>query len=398
MRRAAVLVSGLLTLGIAAALSIGMVSVDMTRVRALVAALPWSAVSQAPTPRAVAPIPVSVATARIEDIPVYLSGIGAVQAYNTVSVRSRVDGEITKVLFQEGQDVNVGDPLAVIDPRPFAAQLHQAEATRAKDQAMLAGAALDLERYKELVKKSYASQQQVDQQQALVDQYRAQIDSDEAQIEYARTQLGYTTIRAPIVGRVGIRQVDLGNFVHASDTNPIVVITQLQPISVVFTLAANAVTDAGLILGKTNAPVTALAADNETPLDQGMIDLVDNQVDTATGTIKLKASFPNTALKLWPGNFVNGRITVDVHKGGVTVPAAALRHGPRGDFVWLIKANQSAEFRSVKTGPGVAGRVLIEKGVVAGDEVVTDGHFRLEDGSRVEIIGREGESKPANPG
>jgi multidrug efflux system membrane fusion protein len=176
------------------------------------------------------------------------------------------------------------------------------------------------------------------------------------------------------------------------------VITQLQPISVVFTLAANAVTDAGLVLGKTNVPVTALAADNETPLDHGTIDLVDNQVDPTTGTIKLKASFPNAALKLWPGNFVNGRITVDVRKGGVTVPTAALRHGPRGDFVWLIKDNKTAEFRGVKTGPGVAGRVLVEKGVVAGDEVVTDGHFRLEGGSRVEIIGREGEPKPANPG
>jgi membrane fusion protein, multidrug efflux system len=398
MRRAAVLVSGLLTLCVAAALSVGMVSVDLTRVRALMAALPWSTATAVPPPRAAAPVPVSVATARIDDVPVYLSGIGAVQAYNTVSVRSRVDGEITQVLFEEGQDVKVGDALAVIDPRPFAAQLHQAEATRAKDQAMLVGAALDLERYKELVKKSYASQQQVDQQQAMVDQYKAQIDSDEAQIEYARTQLGYTTIRAPIAGRMGIRQVDLGNFVHAADTNPIVVITQLQPISVVFTLAANAVTDAGLILGKANAPVTALAADNETPLDQGTIDLVDNQVDPATGTIKLKASFPNAALKLWPGNFVNGQITVDIRKGGVTVPAAALRHGPRGDFVWLIKANQTAEFRSVKTGSGVAGRVLIEKGIAAGDQVVTDGHFRLEGGSRIEIIGREGEPKPANPG
>jgi len=311
-------------------------------------------------------------------------------------VRSRVDGEITQILFEEGQDVKVGDPLAVIDPRPFAAQLRQAEATRAKDQAMVVGAVLDLDRYKELVKKSYASQQQVDQQQALVDQYRAQIDTDEAQIDYARTQLGYTTIRALIAGRVGIRQVDLGNFVHATDTNPIVVITQLQPISVVFTLAANAVTDSGLTLGKANAPVTALAADNETPLDQGTIALVDNQVDPATGTIKLKANFPNAGLKLWPGNFVNGRITVDVHKGGVTVPAAALRHGPRGDFVWLIKPNETAEFRSVTAGPSVAARVLIEKGVAADDEVVTDGHFRLEGGSRVEIIRREGEQKPAS--
>ena len=397
MRRTAVLVSGLLTLGVGAALALGMLPIGSARVRSLVAALPWAGAPPTQPPRATAPVPVSVATAKVEDVPVYLSGIGAVQAYNTVSVRSRVDGEITQVLFQEGQDVKIGDPLAVIDPRAFAAQLHQAEATRAKDEAQLAGALLDLKRYEELVKHNYASQQQVDQQRALVDQNRAQIDSDDAQIDYARTQLGYTTIRSPIGGRVGIRQVDLGNFVHATDTNPIVVITQLRPISVVFTLAANAVTQSGLTLGKASAPVTALASDNETPLDQGTIDLVDNQVDPATGTIKLKASFPNADVKLWPGNFVNGRITVDVLKGGVTVPAAALRHGPRGDFVWLIKPNQIAEFHGVTTGPGVAGRVLIEKGVAAGDEVVTDGHFRLEAGSRVDIIRREGESKPASP-
>ena len=164
----------------------------------------------------------------------------------------------------------------------------------------------------------------------------------------------------------------------------------------VFTLAANAVTQSGLTLGKASAPVTALASDNETLLDQGTIDLVDNQVDPATGTIKLKASFPNADLKLWPGNFVNGRITVDIRKGGVTVPAAALRHGPRGDFVWLIKPNQTSEFRNVTTGPSVAGQILIEKGVAAGDEVVTDGHFRLEGGSRVEIIRREGQPKPTS--
>jgi multidrug efflux system membrane fusion protein len=396
MRRTAVLVSGLLTLGIGVALAAGMLPLEVARVRSLVAALPWVNAAPAQPPRAIAPVPVSLAAARIEDVPIYLSGIGAVQAYNTVSVRSRVDGEITQILFQEGQDVKVGDPLAVIDPRPFAAQLHQAEATRIKDEAQLAGAVLDLKRYEELVKHNYASQQQVDQQRALVDQNRAQIDSDAAQIDYARTQLGYTTIRSPIEGRVGIRQVDLGNFVHATDTNPIVVITQLRPISVVFTLAANAVTDSGLTLGKVAAPVTALAADNATPLDQGTIQLVDNQVDPATGTIKLKASFPNADLKLWPGNFVNGRITVDIRKDGVTIPAAALRHGPRGDFVWLIKPNLTAEFRGVTAGPGVSGRFLIEKGVAAGDEVVTDGHFRLEGGSRVEIIRREGEQKPAN--
>ena len=398
MRRAAVLISGLLTLGVVAALSAGMLTVDAARVRALVGALPWAASPATEATKAPAPVPVSVAKADIEDVPIYLSGIGAVQAYNTVSVRSRVDGEITQVLFEEGQDVKTGDPLVVIDPRPFAAQLHQAEATRAKDQAMLIGAALDLKRYQELVLKDFASRQQVDQQQALVDQYKAQVESDEAQIDYARTQLEYTTVRAQIAGRVGIRQVDQGNFVHATDTNPLLVITQLRPISVIFTLAASAVTQSGLTLGKASAPVTALASDNETPLDEGTIELVDNEVDPTTGTIKLKAKFPNAHLKLWPGSFVNGRITIDVRKDSVTVPSTALRHGPRGDFVWVIKPNQTAELRTVTAGPGAGGRVLIEKGIAAGDEVVTDGHFRLEGGSRVEIIRREDEQKPANPG
>jgi multidrug efflux system membrane fusion protein len=400
MLRAAALVSGLLALSVAATLYLGVVPVDPARVMTLVNTLPlpWAAAPAAAPPRAVAPVPVSIAKARIDDVPVYLSGIGAVQAYNTVGVRSRVDGEITQVLFQEGQDVKTGDPLVIVDPRPFAAQLRQVEAMRAKDQASLRGALLDLKRYEDLVQKNFASQQQVDQQRALVDQYRAQIDNDEAQIEYARNQLGYTTVRSPLDGRVGIRQVDQGNFVRATDANPIVIITQLKPISVVFTLAANAVAQTGLTLGKASAPVTALAANNEKPLDRGTIDLVDNQVDPSTGTIKLKASFPNADLKLWPGNFVNGRITVDTRKGGVTVPAAALRHGPRGDFVWLIKSNQTAEFRAVTAGPGLDGKILIEKGVAAGDDVVVDGHFRLEGGSKVEIIRREGDPKPAGSG
>lgn len=398
MRRAAVLISGLLTLGVVIGLSVGMLTIDAARVRALVTALPWAASPPGELAKAPPPVPVSIAKADIEDVPVYLSGIGQVQAYNTVSVRSRVDGEITQVLFQEGQDVNAGDPLVVIDPRPFAAQLHQAEATRAKDQATLIGATLDLQRYQELVRKDFASRQQVDQQQALVDQYKAQVESDQAQIDYARTQLEYTTVRAQIAGRVGIRQVDQGNFVHATDTSPLLVITQLRPISVIFTLAASAVTQSGLTLGRANAEVAALAPDNETPLDKGTVELVDNEVDPTTGTIKLKAKFPNAELKLWPGNFVNGRITIDVRKNSVTVPSTALRHGPRGDYVWVVKQNQTAEVHTVTAGPGAGGRVLIEKGVATGDDVVTDGHFRLEPGSRVDIIHREGEQKPTNPG
>jgi membrane fusion protein, multidrug efflux system len=336
------------------------------------------------------PVPVSVGLSRSEPVKIYLTGIGTVQAYNTVAVKSRVDGEIMQVLFKEGQDLKAGDPLAIIDPRPFEAQLAQQRAARAKDAAMLQGALLDLKRYEDLAQRSFASRQQLDQQRAQVDQFRAQIASDEAQIAYAETQLGYTTIRSPIDGRAGIRQIDQGNFVHAADNTPMVVITQLRPISVIFTLAAASVAAGRLKPGQTHIPVVAMAADDRTRLDEGTIDLVDNQVDQATGTIKLKASFPNTDLHLWPGNFVNGRIVVNEVKDGVTVPSAALRHGPHGDFVWVISHEQKAQSRDVTAGQAMDGRVLIEHGLQPGEEVVTDGHFRLEPGANVDIVGRNG--------
>ncbi len=342
-----------------------------------------------PPPIVAAPVPVTIGLSRAEPVKIYLTGIGTVQAYNTVSVKSRVDGEIMQILFAEGQDVKAGDPLAIIDPRPFQAQLAQQRAARAKDTALLEAAQLDLKRYEDLVRRDFASRQQVDQQRAQVDQYRAQLDSDAAQINYAETQLGYTTIRSPIEGRAGIRQIDQGNFVHASDNSPIVVITQLQPISVIFTLAASAVAQGKLTPGQTHVPVVAMGADDRTRLDEGTIDLVDNQVDQSTGTIKLKASFPNKALRLWPGNFVNGRIVVDERKSAVTVPAAALRHGPRGDFIWVVTNENKAELRTVTAGQAIDGRVLIERGLKQGEQVVTDGHFRLEAGTAVEIIARE---------
>jgi multidrug efflux system membrane fusion protein len=336
-------------------------------------------------PRPGPPVPVKVAPVLAEDVPIYLSGIGTVQAYNTVNVQSRIDGEIMQIAFEEGQDVKQGDVLTIIDPRPLQAQLEQQIAIRKKDQALLDGAILDMKRYDTLVLKDFATRQQVDQQHALVDQYRAQVVNDDAQIDYARNQLNYTTIRAPIGGRVGIRQVDQGNFVRASDRATIVTITQLKPISVVFTLAAAAVGQTKLTLGQVNAPVTALAADNTSELDRGVINLVDNQVDQTTGTIKLKATFPNLALKLWPGNFANGRITVDIRRGAITVDAIAVRHGPRGDFVWVAKPDQTAAFRAVVVGQVFGGRALINRGLAKGEQVVTEGYYRLENGSRIEI-------------
>jgi membrane fusion protein, multidrug efflux system len=378
------------TLAVGAALYLTNTGLDISGLRDRVAA----SVAAVPAIPVTTPVPVSIGTSRTEPVKIYLTGIGTVQAYNTVMVKSRVDGEIVQVVFQEGQDLKIGDPLAIIDPRPFQAQLAQQRAARAKDEALWVGAVLDMKRYEDLVRRDFASRQQVDQQRALVDQYRAQMDSDQAQIDYAQTQVDYTTIRSPIEGRAGIRQIDQGNFVHAADNSPIVVITQLRPISVIFTLAASSVEQGKLTPGQTHVPVVAMAADDRTRLDEGTIDLVDNQVDQTTGTIKLKASFPNKDLHLWPGNFVNGRIVVDERKAGVTVPAAALRHGPRGDFIWVVSHEQKAELRNVTAGQAIDGRVLIERGLKPGEQVVTDGHFRLEAGVSVEVIKREQDQPP----
>ena len=388
--RAALSVTLLLTLGIGAAAWFGAVPMDAKGVRDAAYAL----VAPAPPPArpVAAPVPVTAAAAQTGDVPIYLSGIGTVQAYNSVSVRSRVDGEIMEVLFTEGQDVHVGDPLIRIDARPFQALLAQAQAMRARDQATLDGAMLDQTRYSNLVQRSFASQQQLDQQHATVESTRAQIVNDEAQISYATTQLGYATIRAPIDGRVGIRQVDKGNSVHASDTGALVTLTQLRPISVVFTLPASAVAQSRLTPGQVHVPVAAYAPDDTTLLDQGVVELVDNTVDQATGTIKLKASFPNADIHLWPGNFVNGKLTVDVRHKAVTVPAAALRHGPRGDFVWIVRPDSTVISKGVTAGQAERGRVLIEKGLEAGAKVVTQGSFRLDDNTKVEI------TQTASPG
>jgi len=343
-------------------------------------------VDAVPAPLVPAPlVPVHVALVQQEAVPIYLACIGTVQAYNTVSITSRVDGQIAQILFVEGQDVKQGDPLVIIDQRPFQALLDQQLATLQKDQALLAGAVLDMQRYDTLAIKSFATQQQVDQQHALVDQYRAQTSNDQAQINYARTQLEYTTIRAPISGRVGIRQIDQGNFLHASDSKPIVVITQLQPISVIFTLAAAALERTKLTLGRVAASVVAIGQDDRTELDRGTVEVVDNQVDQSTGTIKLRASFPNTEFKLWPGNFVNGRITVDTRPEGLTVPAIALQHGPRGDFVWVVKSDNTVMSVNVTADQVANGRVLIERGLSKDQRVVTSGYYRLENGAKVEI-------------
>ncbi len=390
--RAALSVTLVLALGIGAAIWWGAVPIDVPAWRA--AALSIVA-PPPPVHAAVAPVPVTVAAAQAGEVPIYLSGIGTVQAYNTVAVKSRVDGEIKQVLFTEGQDVQVGDALVQIDPRPYQALLAQAQAMRVKDQATLDGALLDQTRYANLAQKDFASRQQVDQQRATVDATRAQIANDEAQISYAQTQLGFTTIRSPIPGRVGIRQVDVGNFIHASDTGALVTVTQLRPISVVFTLPAGAVAQAHLTPGEVKIPVAAYAADDATLLDRGTVELVDNTVDASTGTIKLKASFPNEAIHLWPGNFVNGKLVVETRHDAVTVPASALRHGPRGDFVWIVRPDDTVVSKGVTAGQVDGGRVLVERGLERGARVVTEGHFRLDENTKVEIARDESAPRPA---
>ncbi len=336
-----------------------------------------------PPPPAAAPVPVVTAVVRTERVPITLPGIGTVQAYNTVNVATQVDGQITQILFHEGQDVKQGDPLAIIDPRPFTARLQQQEAARARDQAMLQGAELDLARYADLVTRGFASRQQLDEQRALVGQYQGSVASDEAAMTFARVQLDYTTITAPISGRVGIRQVDLGNYLRAGDGKTIVVITQLQPISVVFTISADAVARSNLGLGAMHLPVTALAQDGRTELDHGTVEMVDNEVDPSSGTIKLKAEFPNATLKLWPGGFVNGRLVVATRPDAITIPSAAVRHGPRCDFAWVVRPDETAVTRCVTAGQSLAGRTLIERGLAQGARVVVDGEYRLAEGAHV---------------
>jgi membrane fusion protein, multidrug efflux system len=375
---------------VAAALKSGLLPWDLQAIRARV-----TPASQAATAarNATAPVRVRIARVRAEDVPIYLTGIGTVQAYNTINVTTRVDGQITQILFQEGQDVKPGDTLAIIDPRPYQALFEQQQATLLKDQALLNGASADLQRYQALEKTTAISQQQVDDQRYLVEQYRAQVKLDEAQVSYAKTQVEYTTIRSPIEGRTGIRQVDQGNIVYAALNTTIVVVTQLRPISVIFTLPAKDVAQAHLTPGQAHTPVIAYAADDKTQLDRGTVDLVDNQIDPTTGTIKLKASFPNEGLHLWPGDFINGKVIVETRQQGLTVPPTALRHGPRGDFVWIVRDDNTVQAQGVRVRQTADGRVLLEQNVKRGQRVVTDGHFLLENGKQVEIV----ESGPGSP-
>src|SRR6266478_5675100 len=288
----------------------------------------------APLAAAQPAIPVSVATAARRDVPIYLTGLGTVQAFNTVTVKTRVDGEIVKVAFTEGQDVKAGDLLAQIDPRPLQAQLDQATAKLAQDEAMLENAKLDLARFQTLGQREFASRQSVDTQAATVRQLEATIKGDQAVIDNARVQLGYTTITSPLDGRTGVRLVDQGNIVHASDTAGLVVITQLQPISLVFTLPEDNLAAINRAMADGPLKVIALSRDEKDQYGEGTLSLVDNQIDQATGTIRLKATFANADLALWPGQFVNARLLLRTERNVVTVPSDAVQRGAQGMYAY----------------------------------------------------------------
>ena len=333
-------------------------------------------------PPAQRPVPVTGGTAEVRDFPIYRMGIGTVQAFNTVTVKVRVDGEVQKIAFREGQDVKQGDLLAVIDPRPLEAQLRQAEADKVRNEALLANARLDLDRFSALATREFATRQSVDTQGALVAQYRAAIQRDLAVIDNARVQLGYTAIAAPLAGRTGLRLIDQGNIVRAGDAAGLVVITQIKPIAVIFALPQQLLPE--IIEARRRGVLSVLAydQDNRVALGEGRLELIDNQVDQSTGSARLKAIFANDDERLWPGAFVNAWLRLEQRHGPV-VPASAVQAGPDGSLVFVIRADGAVEARPVRVAASWQGEVLVEAGLTVGERVVVDGHYKLRPGARV---------------
>ena len=331
-----------------------------------------------------APILVSVIPVKRQDFPILLEGLGQVQAYNTVTVKARVDGQIVRIGFQEGQTVKAGDLLAQIDPKPFQAALDQAKAKKAQDEANIANAKLDLQRYATLAKQSYATQQQLDTQNALVNQLIAQIAADAAAIDAAQVQLDYTTIRAPIAGRAGFRLVDEGNMVAAAQQTVIVSIAQLQPISVVFTAPEDEVGRINALLA-TQAPQVGVMNTDGAKLATGKLSITDNQIDTTTGTIRLKAEFANQDNALWPGLAVTTSLSVGLDKDALVVPTAAVQHGQNGLYVYVVDDQNRAALRPITVSHQDVGTAVVSKGVKEGDRVVTVGQFLLQPGTPVAI-------------
>ena len=347
----------------------------------------WLRVEE-PVPQAAAQtaspaIPVTAGTVKVEDVPVFLNGIGTVQAYNSVAIKSRVDGQIVRVDFKEGQDVKEGDPLFQIDPRSYQAAVDQAQAAKQKDEANLAGAQADLERYEKLLTPGWQTRQSYDQQKAQVAQLQAAIKGDEAQINTAKINLGYTDIRSPIDGRLGARLVDKGNIVHANDNTPLVMITELKPIFVSFTLPQESLDDVHENNKQAPLVVRAYSGDGKKELAEGKLTLIDNMIDQATGTIHLKARFDNENERLWPGEFVSLRVILSMRRGVATVPQQTVQQGPNGHYAYVIKPDNTVERRAVEVASIQDGIAVITKGLAENERVVVDGQFRLTEGARV---------------
>ncbi len=328
-------------------------------------------------------IPVTIAAAAARDVPVYLDGLGNAQPLATVTVKSQVDGRLEKVAFQEGQEVKKGDLLAQIDARPFTIALHQAEAALMRDSAQLRNAKLNLERFRELVSRKLIAQQQVDDQQAMADQLEGTVKADEAQVDNARLQLDYTHIRAPLDGTTGVRLVDPGNLVHVSDTTGIVIITQLDPMAVIFTLPQDDLARVSKQFAAGPLAVEAYSRDGATRLADGKLELIDNQVNQATATIRLKAIFPNPEKKLWPNEFLKMRLLLEVEKSALAIPAAAIQRGPQGTFVYVVAKDQTAAMRPVELGAAVDQVAIVSKGIAEGEQVVFEGQNQLKPGAKV---------------
>ena len=332
-----------------------------------------------------AAVPVSVANAARQDMPVYLTGLGTVQALFTVAIHAQVDGKLQEVFFKEGQRVQRGDVLAKIDPRLYQAALDQAKARKAQDQATLIAAMKDLARFQTLASKNYETQQNLDLQQAKVDQAKASIAADDAAIEAAQTNLDYTNVVATNDGRMGVRMVDPGNIVHASDQAAIGILTQTEPITVTFTLPAQTLEDVRDAMARGPVEVAAYDRNNVRQLGTGTLSTIDNLIDPTTATYRLKATFKNDGEKLWPGQFVNARLLVDTRKDVVVIPSVAVQRGPRGLFAWVVKTDNTAEARPIETGVTTGDRTIVTSGVKDGERVVIDGQYKLQANAPVTI-------------
>jgi membrane fusion protein, multidrug efflux system len=334
------------------------------------------------------PVPIVAGTVQQHEVPIYLTGVGTVVAYNTDVVRSQIQGQLVSINFTEGQTVHTGDLLAQIDPRPYQAQVDQFTANRDRDQAQLVNARANLNRYTPLAQKGYATPQLLDTQKAQVAQLEAAVKSDEALIEAANVQLSYTRLTSPIDGMTGIRQIDVGNIIHPTDPNGLVVVTQVEPISLIFTLPETDLPQIQEQQQKTKAPLAVLAysQDNTIKLDEGKLGLVNNEILQTTGSIQLKAEFPNKAHRLWPGELVNARLLLDTRHDGLTVSASVVQQGPKGAYAYVVNPDGSVAIRPIKVAQISDGQALIDSGLKANEQVVVDGQYKLQPGMQVTIL------------